>query len=245
MAKAVPLTIASVLPRLGAALALGLATAPVAALPVPVHQAVPNVPAVDSPMAAQVADAPAGDSAADDSDGVSAQRPFAEIDWLLDLQVEKISLGATPADPEGAAQMVAAADLQLLTADLPTNPLFPGYGLSFVLPSGPVRLPISEGRLEAITAGAEGPVRSNAAVDRAERRDGRLDPAFAARLGPVREWVAAHRVELLIGLGVSAVLLALLGARSSKVDAPPPRRRRRRRRHGSEASGAQSSTAQT
>lgn len=155
----------------------------------------------------------------------------AEIDLLLEMQLEDRDWGATPADAPASGPQLVTVDVRSLSPGLPANPAFPGYGLSYEPPLFPPKaaldLPPRIGQAGA--PGAQTWARRTAAWFGLE-----TDAEGREKISAFRQWLADHRVALLGGLGVVAVgfaaMLAL--ARPPARSAPErPRSRRRGRRH--------------
>lgn len=182
------------------------------------------VPWQEAAVAAAAADAlgEAGDAVV----GLDPAVQLREIDLLLELQAEAIDLGPSPADGPAAGGLLGAVDLSVLSPGLPANPWLPGYGLSYALPAGPSRLALGDG--EAMDAPpAQRPWPASGGGWFGLDADGRL----AEPIGELRAWVAVHRDALLIGLGVSALLIAGLTA----LTRPKASRRRGRRRRSADS----------
>lgn len=145
-----------------------------------------------------------------------------EIDLLLDHQIEAVELGDTPADGPPAGGLGAAVDLDMLSPGLPPNPRFPGYGLSFALPTGPSRAGLDEAHP---ATSRQAPQRGGGGGWFGLDADSRL----AEPIGEVRAWVAEHRTTLLIALGAAALAVAAVAAVMRPVPGARPRRSRRRR----------------
>jgi hypothetical protein len=220
--------------RFGALLLLAtLAGAwPAHAGPVP-----PAAEAAELPMAA-VAE-PAAD-VADDADlrgALPGGPPLLpeEIDLLLDLQVSRFQLGIALEDPDAATTPAVPVDARGLSPGLPSNPLFPGQGLSYDLPTGPVRLAVPEASAES---GGSEVVRWNGDTASWLGKAG-LDASWAERFGQLRVWLVGHRTEVLLGVGVlGALLLATTGLGRLASAATSVRRHRRRRRHAESPSNS-------
>jgi len=179
----------------------------------------------------------AGQTDADVKPSLDPAALLREIDLLLDLQIDAVDLGATPADGPAAGGLAGAVDLNLLSPGLPANPLFPGYGLSYVLPAGPGRVGVDELHPVGSDGSAARRWSSGASGWFGLDADGRLSEP----IGEVRAWIAAHRTALLIGLGLVALAVAAatsITARAARARHHSSPRRRRRRSSRSSGSGA-------
>lgn len=171
-------------------------------------------------LAAQVrpADAPVLPAAAEPSAEVST---LADIDLLLELQLEDADLGANPVDPPASAPQQSAVDLRSLSPGLPSNPVFPGHGLSFEPPAVNPKALLEHELL--VDGGRHG---DRPAPERWSRQlAGWLglasaDEGLRDRLQDFRLWVADNRVGLLVVVGGTAVLLAALVAVLRAVQRP-------------------------
>lgn len=194
----------------------------------PVHAA-SVLPATDAALVPSSDPPPEGADRAEAEvkPGLDPAALLREIDLLLDLQIDAVDLGNTPADGPAAGGLAGAVDLSVLSPGLPANPRFPGYGLSYVLPAGPSRMGIDESH-PAASDGAGRRWSSGTSGWFGLDADGRL----AEPIGEMRAWVAGHRTELLIGLGLTALAAAAATSAASRSararHKSSPRRRRRR-----------------
>lgn len=164
----------------------------------------------------------------------------AEIDLLLDVQVETPELGATPADGPAVTELSGAVDPWVLSPGLPANPRFPGVGLPFSLPAVAGRVSLGDAERDDPSA-APGRWSSSGGGWLGRDADGRL----AEPVTELRAWVAANRTPLLAGLGVAALVIAAFTALTRPSGGSASQRRRRRRRSGASDFGQSSAFAST
>lgn len=179
-----------------------------------------------------------------------AERPLADllppgllvpkaIDLLLDMHVDAVNLAYTPMEATASAVMAGGLDVRSLNPNVPANPMFPGYGLSYEPPpaDGTGRKAIAPQAADEVGPGAGAQADAAAKAEAAESwREGPRD-----RLADARDWIADHRMELLVGMGVAVVLGAAVVASRSRLSGGSSRGRSASSRSASRGSGEGSS----
>lgn len=161
------------------------------------------------------------------------------IDLLLDMHVDAVNLAYTPMEATASAVMAGGLDVRSLNPNVPANPMFPGYGLSYEPPpaDGTGRKAIAPQAADEVGPGAGAQADAAAKAEAAESwREGPRD-----RLADARDWIADHRMELLVGMGVAVVLGAAVVASRSRLSGGSSRGRSASSRSASRGSGEGSS----